>query len=254
MRLSLSSEAARGATPRELLAACARRGLAALELHLPDLLLDGGAQAVADATAVGRTARDQGIDICGIYRPRLTEEEIAASATTAAAVGAPIVVPIWGFDRTLLPRATEVFAAKGARLLLAHGTDARVVEAIRWLVEPVAQGDTVGFAWEIHPGSDDAARVPDVIEAAGDSLQYVRLHGGGPEAHSQSGMGIGALMARLTLTRYAGPIVLTPSDPRFHYAWSAWLGRAGGWGCGSKQSDSATVVLDPPLRPALEVR
>lgn len=254
MRLALSSEAARGATPRELIAACARRGLAGLELHLPDLLLDGGVESIADATSLGATARSAGVEICGIYRPRLAADEIVASAAAAAALGAPLVVPVWGFDRALLPRACEVFAEHEARLLLAHGTDARVVDAIRWLADAVPNRDVIGLAWEVRPGADDPARVPDVLEAAGSWLRYVRLHGGGPEAAAQAGMGIGALMARLTLVRYAHPLVLTPSEPRYHVAWNAWLGRSGGWGCGSKHAERESARPVASLRPLLEVR
>jgi hypothetical protein len=254
MRLSLSSETARGATPRELIAACARRGLVGLELHLPDLLLEGGAAALADAAALGRTAANAGVAVCGIYRPRLPASEIVATAIAAAAFDAPAVVPVAGFDRALLTDAAAAFALRGARLLLAHDTDPRVADAIRWLMDAVPHREALGLAWEVRPGVDDPARVPDVLDATGAGLAYVRLHGGGPEAQAQGGMGIGALMARLTLTRYQGPIVLTPSDPRYHVAWNAWLGRGGGWGCGSRQSEPDAVHLEVPLRRTLEVR
>lgn len=74
-------------------------------------------------------------------------------------------------------------------------------------------------------------------------LRYIRFRGGGPEAAQQSGLGVGALMARLALARFAGPLVLAPSTPKYRYIWHAWLGRAGGWGCGSKQADASLVSL-----------
>ena len=42
-----------------------------------------------------------------------------------------------------------------------------------------------------------------------------------------------------------GPLVLRPSSPSYHYIWRAWLGQAGGWGCGSKAADASLVSLDP---------
>ena len=253
MKLSLSSEAARDLSSRELLAGCVRRGLVGLELYESDVANgdDGGLE--LGPSELSGVARRLGVEVCGLYRRRLPAEAIAETARMSAALSAPTVVPIGGLDRSILPRTVEVFKEAGARLALAHGTDARVVEAIRWLIEPIPHSEVVCLAWEIRPGIDDPHRMPDVLEAAGDALRYVRLYGGGPEAHAQAGLGIGTVMARLTLARYSGPLVLTPSDLRYHQVWNAWLGRGGGWGCGSKQSDSSTVALGSAPR-ALELR
>jgi sugar phosphate isomerase/epimerase len=244
MQLSLSSTAAPDASLEELLAGCTRRGLGGLELsegdgHALSLSTSPGA-----AAAMADYAREAGVSICAIQVASIRPDELDAAARLAAAVEAPVIVPLKGFDRAALPRAADAFAARGARLLLAHGSDARVHEAARWLLEPLPGAAAVGLAWDVRPGVDEPARIGDVLDAAGEALRYIRLHGGGPESQAQTGQGVGALLATLALRRYAGPLVLTPSTPSYRYVWSAWLGRAGGWGCGSKQSDETLVTLD----------
>src|SRR5690606_2264793 len=128
----------------------------------------------------------------------------------------------------LVKRAAEA----GGRLLLLHGTDPAVAERLRRVAEAFP-GGAVGLAWEVDPAAADPARVPGVLAAAGPPLEYVRLRGGGHESAAQPGMGVGALMARLALARYAGPLVLTPTTPAYRHAWRSWLGRSGGTGCGS---------------------
>jgi len=244
MRLSLSSAAAPDAALAELLAACARRGLAALEL------VEGHAHGVtaeldaARADAVHGAASDAGVAVCGLYREMLGAPELEPAARLAATLRAPVVVQADGVDPELLPAAAAAFTAAGAELLLAHGSDPDVVELINDSLAGLPESRPVGLAWEVRPESDDPALIGRVLAAAGPRLRHVRLHGGGPESAQQTGRGVGALMARLALARYTGPLVLTPSDPRFHYVWRAWLGRAGGWGCGSKQSDPSIVMLE----------
>lgn len=244
MRLALSSAVAPDASPRELLAGCVRRGLTGIELtsisHESQI---AELEETSSARAIDASARVLGLQLAGVYIDSIRPDDLLPLARLGAAVNAPIVVPAQRLDRSVVPRAAEAFSRSGARLLIAHGGDPRMVEAIRWLLAPLPFEDAVGLAWEIRPASDDAGKMRDVLDAAGPKLEYVRLHGGGPEAHAQSGLGIGAIMARLTLARYGGPIVLTPSNPRYHYAWNAWLGRAGGWGCGSRQSDPSLLTL-----------
>lgn len=244
MRLSLSSAAAPDAALAELLAACARRGLAAVELAEP---LGHGLDAATNADdleALRAASRDAGVEVCGIFRRELHAEDLEPAAQLAAALGAPLVVTATGVPWGLLPDAARVFAAAGAELLLATRTDPDAVDLLRRSIGELPVPGAVGIAWEVMPESDDPSLVGEVVHAAGPHLRYVRLHGGGPEAAQQTGRGVGALMARLTLTRFAGPLVLTPSTPRYHYVWRAWLGRAGGWGCGSKQSDPSLIALD----------
>ena len=44
---------------------------------------------------------------------------------------------------------------------------------------------------------DEPARIGDVLDAAGEALCYIRLHGGGPESQAQTGQGVGGLLAAL---------------------------------------------------------
>lgn len=244
MRLSLSSAAAPDAALVDLLAACARRGLAALEL------VEGHAHGIApglspaQGEAVRDAAREANVGLCALYLEALDAGDLKPVARLATSLAAPAVVPVEQMPTDRLYRAADVFGEAGARLLLAHGSDPPAVNTLRNTLETRSNEDTIGLAWEVRPERDDPARVAEVLAAAGPRLRYVRLHGGGPEAARQTGQGVGALMARLALARYTGPLVLTPSTPRYYYAWRAWLGRAGGWGCGSKQSDPSLVTLE----------
>ena len=243
MRLSLSSAAAPDATLPELLAACARRGLAALEL------VEGHAHGIAigidaaRARAVQTEARDAGVTICGLFLESVDSGDLDTAARLAATLQAPIVVPAPVVDAGLLSAANNAFSAAGAELLLAHGTDPGALKVLRRSLEALPEAQPIGLAWELRPDLDDAGLMDRVPETAGAHLRYVRLYGGGPEASRQTGRGVGAMMARLTLTRYGGPLVLTPSSSRYHYIWRAWLGRTGGWGCGSK-ADRSLVKLE----------
>lgn len=244
MHLSLSSAAAPDAALSDLLTACTRRGLGALEL------VEGNAHGVgtgidaARAKAILAAARHEGIRVCGLYLQEMDRGDLVPAARLAAALEAPVVIPTHGIDREILSEAAVVFGAAGAQLLLAHGSDPAAVEMLRRTLETLSFPPALGLAWEIRPERDDPALVGGALTTAGALLRYARLHGGGPEAAEQSGRGVGALMARLALARYAGPLVLTPSTSRYHYVWRAWLGRAGGWGCGSKQSDPSLVTLN----------
>lgn len=240
MRLALSSAAAADASPSELVAACVRRGLAGIELiHDPAHERD----VYELAAEFAAEARAAGVELVGIHHPSLERDELRATARAAAAVGAPIVAHLSTFDRTLLELAGEAFSEAGAELLLAYGGDPEMANALTRLLKSVPGSDSVALAWELRPGSDDPRFTRYVLSSAGDRLAYVRLFGGGPEAHAQTGAGIGTTMGSLALARYSGPLVLVPSSPTYHYAWSAWLGRTGGWGCGSRQSDDALVSL-----------
>src|SRR5690606_27558926 len=151
----------------------------------------------------------------------------AEVAAAAAALGAPAIVPGARVSAAELPAAARTFAAAGATLLLEHRSGVAEVEALRDALARTPGAEAVRLAWAVRPGEDDPAAMAAVLETAGPLLRYVRLYGGGPEAQQQTGQGVGALMARLALARYAGPLVLAPSTPRYHFAWRAWLGQAG---------------------------
>ncbi|HEX6940859.1 MAG TPA: hypothetical protein VF158_15690 [Longimicrobiales bacterium] len=239
MRLALSTEAAPELPLADLVAACVRRGLAALEL------VDGDGHGLsparpAEARERLRTAlAGSGITVAA-FRARSLERACSAEmAAFAAAIGAPVVAPAGTAGDEVL-EAARVYAGAGAMLLLAHGADPERVEALRALVEAAPAG-SLGLAWDVEPAEELSPVVAPVLQAAGPWLRHIQLRGGGPEAMGQEGRGIGVLAARLTLAGYDGTMALAPSTPRYRYAWGAWLGRRGGWGCGSKSAGPAPL-------------
>lgn len=250
MRLSLSSAAAPDAALADLFAACARRGFAALELvegHAHGVSIGTSAE---EAEAALAAARGAGLEVAAFRRETLDREELETAAALAASLDTVLVVDGDGLDPDLLPAATKVFHEAGTRLFISRGSEPATVELHLRSIESLTHREALGLAWEIHPEHDAPESIDGMLAIAGSSLRYVRWFGGGPEAVAQTGFGVGALMARLALGRYAGPLVLTPGNPRHHQVWRAWLGRAGGWGCGSKQSDSSLVTLEREVHPA----
>lgn len=240
MQLGVSSRAAPDLALDALLEGCRRRGLAALELAAGDA--HGVAPGMADEAiaAVRRRAAEVGVRIAGYRADGWPAAEADALARLAAALGAPLIVPIpQDVSAAGLEPLARHCAERGADLLLAHASDPAAATAAAQLAAALP-GD-VGLACELDPGRDGSA---GALRAAGGRLRYLRLRGGGPEAARQEGQGVGALMARLALARYAGPLVLLPSTAQYRVAWGAWLGRRGGWGCGSKVADAALVSLD----------
>lgn len=235
MRLGLSSAAAPALALEELAAACARRGLAALEL------VSGDAHGVAPGSPLPDVA-GCGVDVVAFRASGAWEARSEAAARLSAELGAPVVAPRGSVLPDEVAALGRLYAREGGRVLLAHGSDPAEALALRWAAGGASAG-SVGLAWEVRPGVEERGDARGVLDAAGSLLALVRLHGGGPEAAGQEGQGIGALMARLALGRYAGPLVLAPSTPAYLRAWSAWLGRAGGWGCGSRRREDGLVVL-----------
>jgi hypothetical protein len=241
MRLGLSSAAAPDLSLADLLGGCQRRGLAALELVLGDAHgIHAGVEAAQIEEAL-RLAEQADIRLaalaCGTPDAAHAEEALRLAARLGMAALLP--AGLAADDRSaLIERAREA----GAQLLLQHSTDPEAAAELANLVQTLPAG-TAALAWQLDPRVDDPADVPAVLRAVGPHLAYVRLRGGGPESAQQTGQGVGTLMARLALARFAGPLILMPTTPRYRYIWSAWLGRAGGWGCGSKGQDSSLVTL-----------
>jgi hypothetical protein len=236
MRLALSSQVAPRLPLESLLEGCRRRGLAGLEL------VAGGAHGVdvAGAAQARRTANDAGIALTGVRCE--ADADAAAALALAEALRAPLVLRVDGRPVFRLVRLIRRAVARQVRVLLLHGAEPRLVARLRRAVEALPAG-TAGLAWEVDPSRDDPAAVPEVLRVAGRALEAVILRGGGPESAAQTGLGVGALMARLTLARYGGPLVLAPGAAGSARAWSTWLGRRGGWGCGSRSQDPDLVTL-----------
>ncbi len=241
MRLGLSSAAAPDLSLADLLGGCQRRGLAALELVLGDA---HGVHSGADAAQIEgalRQAERADVQLAALACPTSDEDHAEEAIRLAARLGMAALLPA-GLTAARAGALVGVAREVGAQLLLQHGTDPAAAAELARLVESLPAG-AAALAWQVDPRADDPALVPAVLRAAGAHLAYARLRGGGPESAEQTGQGVGTLMARLALARYGGPLVLLPTTPRYRYIWSAWLGRAGGWGCGSKEQDSSLVTL-----------
>lgn len=239
MRLGVSSAAAPGLPFSELLAGCGRRGLGELEL----VTGTGAAPVDPDSlAAVVKAAREVGIQVAALAHDGPDAE---AAVRTGARLGIPVVLRVTDHLPVELCRLVRVAVQAGGRVLLMHGSEPRVVRRLRRAVDRLSAG-AAALAWEIDPATADPAAVQAVLRHAGPRLEYIRFRGGGPETAAQTGLGVGALMARLALARYSGPLVLAPGTPEARTAWRLWLGRAGGWGCGSRQSEPQLVTLTTP--------
>jgi hypothetical protein len=244
MPLAVSSTAAPDLPLADLLEGCRRRGLAALELSIDPALPPPGPALEDVARRVGEMVSGGPIPLSAVAA--LTEPaEPETALALARALHVPALLPSPAAADPALRHRFTTHLDRGGRLLFLHASDPDGIAVLRtWIRDSLGEGAAI--AWQVDPARDPAARIPAVLEAAGDALRYVRLRGGGPEAARQTGLGVGTLMGRLALARFAGPLVLTPSDARYHLAWRSWLTRAGGWGCGSKHSDAALVSLDRP--------
>ena len=225
MRLGLSSAAAPDASLDELLDACGRRGLAALELR------SGDAHGVAplgagQAGEGGRRAAAAGVAIVG-YRTDGDAAD-AALAELSRALGAPVLLdgPAGGAGR--VERAAEITRLGGSAAVVVGGQAAAEDGAL-----VAARG--IEVVWDADPAAGPVGeQVGALLARVGPRLALIRLAGGGPEALGQAGQGIGEMMGRLALSGYGGAVVLAPTSSRYRVAWQTWLGRGGGWGCGSK--------------------
>jgi hypothetical protein len=240
MQLALSSAAAPDLDLPALLELCARRGLAGVELQLGSADRELSAETLPEL-AGGTTVRSGSARLLAFRAQRSDIAGLGHLARVAGSAGVPAIVG-WPDALEGLEHAAGLFRTAGARLLLEVDSDARRAEAIVERIDACGP-DVLGLAWDVRPGHELPAAPRKLLEIAGERLHHVRLFGGGPESVSQTGQGVGALMARLTLARFTGPLVLTPSTSRFHEAWSRWLGRNGGWGCGSKDSDPSLVQI-----------
>jgi hypothetical protein len=239
MRLGLSSAAAPHASLDELATACAARGLSTLELRAGDghgIDADGDwSLAVADLLATTATA---GVTIAGYSTDALDDADQLARLSQAMA--APILVSDGSIGQRI-DRVRAITDAGGRALVLASGSPAA------WL--PTVRAARLDFGWEVDAACGDVSEfAASVLKPQDAALRYIRFIGGGPETTMQEGMGVGTLMGTLALAGYDRPLVLTPSSTRYHVAWETWLGRRGGWGCGSRAASPELVRM--PVRTA----
>jgi hypothetical protein len=231
MRLGLSSAAAADACLDELLAACRARGLSTLELRAGD---GHGVRAETDPVGVRAAAARADLDIAAFRST--ASDDAHRLASLSAGLHAPVIVADDGGVAVRLELAARIIDAGGHALVAADGA------AEGWL--PAVAEAGIGYAWDVDPTNGDVAADGELLLRDGGARPtFIRLIGAGPEAAMQEGRGIGTLMGRLALARYDGPLVLAPSSSRYRVVWAAWLGRRGGWGCGSKAADPDLVRL-----------
>lgn len=240
MRSGLSSEAAPDAPFEALISGALRHGLTTLELRAGDAHGISGEMAVragAGREAVQLAAASH-VTIAG-YRDIGRDDE-ASLVQLSRELGSPILIDTSAdLDERLL-RASRLQEAGGSVAVVVRGAsavaDARAV---------AGRGHHV--VWEADPAQGPVgATASQLLAECPEALTQVRLLGGGPESVMHEGRGVGELMARLALAGFGGAVILAPSSSRFHVAWATWLGRRGGWGCGSKASDATLVALDSP--------
>lgn len=230
MRLGLSSAAMPRASFDDLVDACARRGLAALELRAGDWHGVDIVDADGAAAAAAEHARVSGVPISA-YVADAGGSDLRL-ARVSGTLGVPLVVPN-GADALERCIALMEVGANALPLLDGGESDAQ-------LAAVDASGCEV--ALDLHaPSGELDRRLACVHERFGNRLRHVRLHGGGPESVMHEGRGIGALLASLALQGYDGELVVVPSSERFHVLWQTWLGKRGGWGCGSSRSEPAPL-------------
>lgn len=241
MRLALCSSAAPDASLAGLVQACGRRGLDALELR------EGDGHGINPddepiTGSVGGSHAADGVAIVG-YRSLVPGHDLWL-ARLSDALDAPILLDGPSGLHARVVRARQIADLAGR---------VSIVVAGEGYLEAGARAAGAGFdvAWDVDPVLGDAGeRAARLLDRLGDRLRHVRLLGGGPETAAQEGRGIGEAMARLALDGYTGTLSIAPSSSRYRLAWSAWLGRRGGWGCGSKTADATLVQLSRALGPA----
>lgn len=225
MKLALASAAAPDAPLGDLLAACRRRGFAALELeegHKHGVARELGALEAFAATELVTTT---GFELVGLRLHGPIREGAVRLLRLQEALAAPLIIDA---SRPEAPDVAALLAREGPRRVMLSTRDP--LELLESLPP------SVGLAWDVAPaegsGEDEASAHRTVVERTGRRLRHVRLLGGGPESALHEGRGIGTLMGTLALSGFPGTLAVAPSSTRYRVAWDAWLGRRGGWGCG----------------------
>ncbi|MBV6522482.1 MAG: hypothetical protein MNPFHGCM_02630 [Gemmatimonadaceae bacterium] len=228
MLTALSSAAAPRASLDELLVGLARHGLTALELRLGDGHAIGAVDTDAAVAAAARLAREN-VRVVGLLdRGGAMTESLPRVVDTLR-------------TRWLLDGALPL----GTRLECADRADAAGMPVALVVRGPDAAAEardvrSAGHSvvWEAHPAQAPLGALCDrILEASDDMLVGVRLCGGGPEGTLHEGRGIGAVVGRLVVAGFNGALTLAPSDRKYHVLWETWIGRRGGWGCGSKVTE-----------------
>jgi uncharacterized protein (DUF2249 family) len=232
MGLSLSTSAAPELSLDAFDAACRARGLDGGEIALaPD----------ADVDALVESVKASGARVIALRVDSLDARSAPALARASARLDVPVSVPADAVGSAeLAPLALE-FERAGGRLMLGQGSSLDGMIAVVNRVR-TASSPAVGIAWELRPSSESLDEASATLFAVRELLGLVRLHGGGPEQREQEGLGIGAVLVDLALSKYTGPTVICPSRAELAPKWGAWLASRKSAGCGSKAEAEVDVL------------
>lgn len=232
MGLALSTSAAPERSIPALATACRSRGLSGIEVE------------VAPADDIDALAsRIEGAPLVSLRVREMPMEKAPVFAKAAALLRVPISTPPSELVVASLFEYAKAFRQQGGKLLLEMGTN--LDEALS-LLERVALADagpSLGMAWEIRPSTESLDDAGAVLFTCRERLGLVRLHGGGPEQREQEGRGLGMVLTDLALSRYTGPIVLSPSRPELLPKWAKWLASTKSAGCGT-MAEAERVDID----------
>ncbi|MEB2310569.1 MAG: hypothetical protein OZ921_11995 [Sorangiineae bacterium] len=217
---------------------CERRGLGGVELVCDAAGEPARARSNGELAELRALFAERGFPIVGIYVTSLEALGQLATAERSAIVSAPIVAPRGVVPLERLAELDALYAKAGGRLLVSHGTvPSDAAELARELAERGLEH--VALAWEVRPREDELARAPEVLRAAGERLEYVRLFGGGAEQASMDGLGVGSFIVALGMARYEGPLVVCPTSGEHRALWQRWLTSSKSMGCGTAAARAA---------------
>ena len=234
MRLGLSSAAAPDASLAELVEACGRRGLSALEL------IDGDGHGIS---ARAGAASDQVFGLGASAPVELATYRVECDADSriladlSRRLRTTIVLAASDDPEDHVPDAHSIVAYGGRAAVVLGGAD-----AARYAEHLAETG--VQVCWEVNPAHEPVhdESLQAVLRCRED-LHSVRLLGGGPEASMHEGRGVNTLLRKLALSSWQGVLILAPGSTRYDVAWQHWLGRGSGWGCGSAGATKTMVPL-----------
>lgn len=234
MSLAISSSAAPELSLSSLATLCRSRGLEGIELDL-----------VANENLETVLARIQSTDarVVSLRLPAIDEESATVFSKLSARLAIPISTPASAITSRSLSPISRRFRDEGGKLLLEMGTNLDETLSLLATIRLEEAGSSLGIAWELRPSEESLEEAGAVLFACRELLGLVRLHGGGPEQRDQDGRGLGMVLTELALSRYKGPIVLTPSRPELLPKWAKWLTSQKSAGCGTI-ADRDRVELD----------
>lgn len=232
MRLGLSSAAAPEASLAQLVEVCERRGLRALEL------VDGHGHGIAARNAVLPDCdglANGAVEISAYRVGADTDPRLLADLSHH--LGAAIVLARSDRPEDHVAHAHSIVELGGRASILVSGADAASG------AERLAAID-VQLCWEVNPAAVPvSAESMRALLRQKENLHSVRLLGGGPESSMHEGRGVDTLLRELAMAAWQGTLILAPGSTRYRVAWENWLGRRGGWGCGSAGETKRTMPL-----------